>query len=200
MEISKKESTILESFDILKDYWPQKKDAIKNAIVRMFEINKDSAIEMWLYILKNNSKLIKEESYDMIGSMLYDIGRTNHHSDNKKVKNIAILIAKNESICDFIYKRNCNLGPSEIGCISWYIFLGMDDTLIKILNLIKNNKNLNDYKIGSSISYAISHLDYIDEFNGVISTSTLNALSDFIDKIEDKIEKAEAAIALTSLQ
>ena len=190
MEISKKESTLLESFDILKDCWSQKKDAIKKAIVKMFEINEDSAIGMWVYILKNNSKLIKEESYDMIGSILYGIENTNHHSDNKKAKKIAISISDNECICDFIYKQNCDLGLCEIEYISWYIFLGMDDTLIKILNFIKSNKNLNDYKIGSCISYAISHLDYIDEFNGVISINTLNTLSDFIDKIEDKKEKA----------
>lgn len=197
MDIELKKHILLESFDAIKDSWDIKSNAIEKAISRMFDIDEEMAIEMWLYILRKNKRDLKDNSYALIGSVLYCMERTGGCSDDIKEEQIAKRLANNKELCEFLYGFNCDLGSAEIHYIGWFIALNMNDTVNMVLNLIENNSHLNEYKIGKIISYAISKLDYIDDAH--ISEQTKEILYNFSNRIEDKLERAEAMIAITSL-
>lgn len=196
MKSDEKQLIILESFDYLKDFWEEKRDSIKKSIVNMFNINKDKAMEMWLSVIINNKKYLKEDSYLLIGDILYDMELTNRYHDENKVREIAIAISAKKDLCKFVYKENRDLGSIEINYITWYMHLRMNETLSQVLTFINENKNLNEYKEGGIISTAISHLDYIDDFNGYLHREIVEIIYNFINKIEDKKEKSEALVSI----
>ena len=87
MNISKekKKEILLHSFDIIKDNFEKNKLEFCEAIAKMVEIDKETAIDMWLYLLKKHEREIGSYNSHFITTMIaYDIILTRLRECNRK--------------------------------------------------------------------------------------------------------------------
>lgn len=73
MSKEKKKELLLKNFDILKNNYGKNSFHYSNIISQMASIDVNTAIEMWVYLIKRYEDEIKSyDSYDITGSVAYD--------------------------------------------------------------------------------------------------------------------------------
>lgn len=193
MNIDKRE-ILKKSFDAIKDHWPDKKDAIRDCIILMALESYDEAVNMWKYVAKRSYELktLNNDAYELFNLTLYRIRREFNLS---KQYSIAYYVFTDSEFCEYMYKYNQNLGDEEVYFIKWLIDFNMPKELLHVLNCIKDNDVLTEYKIGKSLFDAIGKYKE-SQFTINMQEETKEALVGFIDELEDPIAKSEAYIAL----
>jgi hypothetical protein len=191
-----KKQMIYESFDVLKDSWEEKDTALRKLLCRMYKIDSNVACEMWLYLLKHNKSILNniDESYNasaLVGDIIYDI--TEYDTDKEKA--LANLIFKNKELYSIIYGECCSIDSYASSMLSYVI--ASDDTskLYDILSLLKGNKT--NESIGSILTTALENC--VDN-SLTIPKCQIELLENFVSKIPDKAERAEAFAALLSIE
>lgn len=196
-----KEQMILESFDILKDSWEDKRGAIRRLLNNMFDINPQSFINMWLYILKHNSKnLFVSDSwgaYELTEQIVNDIygrnaGNYNDEYDNENEEMMYKLVFDNKELYTLLFGKSSTIGEYTSFLLSHLIASNNTSKLLEVLKLIDNNSN-KDETIGAILTEAIEHIE-VD-----VPKQNIECLENFVAKISDKTDRAEAFTALLSL-
>lgn len=197
MEINKCE-ILSESFDLLKNNWDTKKDAIRGCITQMALIDSDMAVDMWLKVAKisKRKKMLDEDSSEMFNWTLYLILKK---LDIYTEIRLATSIFKNREFCDYMYKLNAKLGDEESKIIKWAIFQNDVESILYILKNAQKNKSKNGYTIGRVVFEAIKEYNRIECEGHVLASDTKLALADFVKSIKSKVEKSEANVALMSI-
>ena len=202
MKENVKTQMIFESFDVLKDLWDSKEEAIRRLICRMFKEDPETAVEMWLYVLRNNKKTISRgEEYEasaltnnMLCFFFYGLNYENYYNsyDNEKEMALSKILLKNKELRTILFSKNKGIGDETYHLLAHIIASDKPDILIESLNLIKDNK-AEDFTIGHALTVAIEHL-------GVsVPQQNIEILEQFVSNIKDKQDRAEAFTALLSL-
>lgn len=194
MKQSNKQQLIFEAFDTLKDSWEENSNAIKKCIVKMYDIDESSSIDMWLYILRHNESEIEDDSYSMMGDIISDIVSY----EDKKVKSLSQQICNNSELCNYIFGLNTEMSDDEESLISFLLLSNNLGKISDVFSMISENPSA---KIGKVISESLDYIDCLDEdeFNKKLSQSTIEWLENFVFSISDKKQRAVASVALLSL-
>lgn len=194
MKQSNKQQLIFEAFDTLKDSWDENSNAIKKCIVKMYDIDESSSLDMWLYILKHNESAIEDDSYSMMGDIISDIVSY----EEKKVQHLSRQICNNSELCNYIFGLNTEMSDDEGSLISFLLLSNNLGKINDIFSMISENPSA---KIGKVISESLDYIDCLDEdeFNKKLSQSTIEWLENFVMSIPDKRQRAVASVALLSL-
>lgn len=200
MDKSAKVQMIYESFDILKDSWPERSDALMRLICKMFDIDNVTAIEMWKYLLKNNENLLDDyHSHDLIEGMIegilfgINVGCYCVSYDNKNENILWKLIFNDKEMYSYLYGHNSWLGDGCSYLLSHLITAKDPTKLLEVLNLMIKNKWDNG-SFGKSFIVAIEHIS-----DDVVPKQNRELLEEFVANILDKKIRAEAFTALLSL-
>lgn len=197
---------LCDAFEVIKDSWETRKEAICRCITGMVKYNPDIAMDMWLYIIYSHRASIHTEEGCKIyidgsvcQSIYCDVGDGSYERGTKPVyksvfKNkelYSILYGEAFYSCDFIfYPEFCEY------CLAWYMTEYKPDNLKDVLILLSKNKNMKDYTMGLVITRAIGILRVIEK---AISERSREILLSCVDYIEDKNDRAEITIAALSI-
>lgn len=197
MEINKRE-VLIESFNLLKNNWDSKMDAIRGCITQMALIDSDEAVNMWLKVAQKSkrNKTLDEDSSEMFNWTLYYMLKKLDESTEIK---LAMSIFKNREFCDYMYRLNTKLGDEESRIIKWAISQNDVESLLYVLKNAQKNKSKNGYTIGRVVFEAINGYNRIRREGHVLANETKLALADFVKSIKSKVEKSEANVALMSI-
>lgn len=194
MKQSDKQQLIYEAFDTLKDSWEENSNAIKKCIVKMYDIDESSSLDMWLYILRHNEGAIEDDSYSMMGDIISDIVSY----EDKKAEHLSRQICNNSELCNYIFGLNTEMSDDEGNLISFLLLSNNLGKINDIFSMISENPSA---KIGNVISESLDYIDCLDEdeFNKKLSRSTIEWLENFVMSISDKKQRAVASVALLYL-
>ncbi len=180
MKMSKdqKKETLMSSFEMLKENCTENEEAIKKIISEMLKLDKNTAIEMWEYILKKNAHLIKSTYmyYLTEGIILYGsavIGQV-------EIENIII---GSNILKKGIFKHALAFKGNAAEIISNKIKQNELSIANELLELAYNNK----YREWTFYNV----LDSVIPYEGSITQEAFDLLTMWIEKINNKQEKAK---------
>ncbi len=58
-----KKELLIDTFDVLKDMWPAKQEAVFKVLRSMKAIDLDMMVDMWEQIIKNNDSLARQNDF-----------------------------------------------------------------------------------------------------------------------------------------
>ena len=186
MKISneKKKEILLKNFEIIKDNYVDNRSTLSDAVVKMFKIDIDTAVDMWSYLLTKHSSHIKgRDSWCLTGSVVYEGGKV-----LGKAKMGEIILC-NPVLKKAIFSQTCH-----------DIYIVVDDIIrIKIetndlqeadelLSMVYKNKYRDSswYKI----------MDEIVREDMEITEEAYDLLDMWCDKVESKEERAKLSIKM----
>lgn len=189
-----KQNLIYESFDALKDVWDEKYEAIRKLIAKMFVMNPHAACEMWLYLLKKYRKRLTDlDQYSEADALVYHMINAMVDGDVDKERKLAEVVFTNKELYSIIYGKCCSLGYSPSHLISHILISDDSSKLLEILSLLRKNRTVES--IGLILTHAIEYCDA-----GSVEPCQIEVLENFIAKIPDKMDRAEAFAALLSVE
>ena len=215
--------TLIDSFEVLKDSWDKKKDALIHCIVETEVYDGDIAMSMWQYILKKNQNKIinKEDSQDLISKVLKRFcekyyGYYRQYSGPEDIRtmldHVAPHIVHNEELIKLLFEKAYNVGYissyvffEEVSCLIASIFL--QDSYSAVQTLIKslaNNKNMIDVSIGMVLRDTSKYLEKVSSNSELselysVTPEIKELLIDSLNLIKDAEERADCTITFLSL-
>ena len=196
---------LCDAFEVIKDSWETRKEAICRCITGMVKYDSDIAMDMWLYIIDSHRELIKTEegckTYidSVCGSLYCDVGDGLYEGATKAVYKS---IFKNKELLTTLYREayySCDIifQPEFCEyCLAWYMTENNPDNLKDVIILLSKNTNMKGYTMGLIITRAIGILRIIER---AISKQSREILLSCVDYIEDKNDRAEITIAALSI-
>lgn len=220
--------SLKEAFEIIKDSWESKKDAIINCIVETEIYDGSLSMDMWLYILKNHLPIINEkDSISLVNDVFDRFLKRNEENDFSSGENrcrailnhVAPHLIKNDDLIYAIYGMTYNAGyeyysepafdrlfnPNTAVCIACILLLGNPHTVEVLIKSLSQNYYMNEISIGKLLIRANQYVEYIcrneEEFGKKysISAEVKETLLGSLQYIEDKGQRAECTIAFLSL-
>lgn len=199
---SKKETILIESFDVLKENIKEHRNKISEIISRVSSLNLDLAIEMWKYIIRNTDSLIKEDGYGYTSGIIYDLEK---EIGEKKVLDI---FKENDEIVEACFGYSSDIFQS---IISSAIKLGEVALADQMLTLTKSNqykeKDFFFYLEDVSESFANNFKDILPSNNYwgeqhefdkkvEIANQACEVLLKWVETITDKEQRARLNVTL----
>ena len=177
----KKKEILLDSFETLKKDFMTNGYTLADIIIKMSKIDIDTAIEMWVFLLKKYPNVVKsDDSYTLTGHIIYDI--------SKKIgeETIGEIVLSNSFL-----KKNIFSLSSDDYCLEIIKSKILNNDL-NLANELLELFNLNTYK---KVSW-YSIIDTIIPEGEEISEEAFELLTDWINKIKDKGERAKLNVKM----
>lgn len=193
--------SLCDAFEILKDSWEQKSDAISKCIAETAKYDPDIAIDMWLYLLKKHKASLKTENgAGYILNVEERLFRSFVGLDNAAVQLIPAIMKKPD-FYDILFGKTYvidNWYQTEFltYCFTYALTKDNPEFTYEILNIYNSNKYKNSFTIGQFISSSLEKLNYAEDD---ITESNKEVLMSFLEKIDDRKERAESLISILSL-
>lgn len=190
MQISseKRKEILMKSFDVLKDdYDENNRYSYADIIGKMFKLDSDLAINMWIYLLKKYPHYIKTDAYSLTECVI------EHAISAIGKPGIAEVVAFNDYLKRVVFEKSEYISS---GCE--YIvahFLNTNQLFIanELLELFQNNK----VKKQSLTNFLLDIVDEIEE--DVVSDELYNFFLEWINKIDSEQGKATINVKLLNL-
>lgn len=187
-----KKELLIETFDVLKDMWPAKREAIVKIMRSMRIIDLEKMMEMWEYLIKKNEVITHQNSYEsaeLLEEMVSDIftdGCIMSYAD----KAFSLAVYQNKTISKYLFSINPRLGKSTSAVVSNLMREIPLNEVEKILNAIGSRKCKED-GLGNILTWIIERFRYDENLNKKIKDFLLN----YIGSMSDKTERAVAYAA-----
>lgn len=215
--------TLIESFEILKDSWDKKKDALIHCIVETEAYDGDIAMSMWQYILqKNQGKITKKEnSQDLISEVLkrfcekyYSYYRqfSGREDIRTMLDHVAPHIVRNEELIRLLFEKAYNVGYSSsyvyfeyVSCLIASIFLQNSYSAVQtLIKSIANNKNMVDVNIGMVLRDSSKYLEEVSSYSDLkelysVTPEIKELLISNLNLIKNPEDRADCTITILSL-
>lgn len=220
--------SLTEAFEVLKDSWETKKEAIINCIVETEQYDGALAMDMWLYILQNHIPIITQEGANsLIDDVLDRFLKKNEVNDFSSGENrcrailnhVAPYLIKNEELIKAIYGNTYNAGYkcypnlewddiltiNSAVCVACILLLGNSHVVEVLIKSLAQNNLMYEIPMGHLLLRANKYVEYICRNDSIfdhkysISPEVKETLIRSLGYIEDKTERAECTIAFLSL-
>lgn len=211
--------SLTESFEALKDSWELNKESIIDCIFETEKYDGNVAMEMWLYILSNNSTQLisKELVEDLIVKVLYkfriDYERWSgdYYDVRAMLYHIVPYMINNYELMRTIFKDTINAGFCDTfhdcipACIAGIFLINKPESVKFLMNQLVNNEYLIDISLGElmrkSCDCVKSVYNNIDEFKKKykVSNQTKEILLNSINSMSNKGDRAKCTIAFMSI-
>lgn len=211
--------SLTESFEVLKDSWSTKKEAITNCIVETEVYDGSLAMDMWLYVLKTNEQLL--DSQEQTNGLVYDVlnrfyEKHERYSNTQYkckaiIEHVATHIIHNENLLFEIFGNAYNAGydknswsdfiPILIACI---LLQGNARVVSLLMDYLSNNKRMKDLSVGQLLIKANEYIESIQKHKEDFTQSyevtpqVKEALLSSLDTIKEPEIRAECTIAIIS--
>lgn len=187
-----KKELLIDTFDVLKDMWPAKREPIFKVLKSMRNIDLNLMMEMWEYLIKKNDMLARQndyESYFLLDGLIHEMfldGCLVYYAD----KDFALAAYQNETINKYLFSINPQLGENTSALISQLILQLPTNEIEKILNKVGSRK-IYESGLGEILTWIIQHLKYEDGLNKKMKDFLFN----YISALSDRTERAVAYAA-----
>lgn len=187
-----KKELLVDTFEVLKDMWPAKREAIVKIFRSMRIIDLDKMMEMWEYLIKKNELTTHQndyESWDLLEGMVYDVfldGCLINYADAP----FSIAVYKNKTINKYLFSVNPRLAEYTSAIIANLMREIPLNEIGKILNSIGSRKN-QENGLGNILTWIIERFRYDENLDKKIKDFLLN----YIGSMADKTERAVAYAA-----
>ncbi len=187
-----KKELLVDTFEVLKDMWPAKREAIVKIFRSMRVIDLEKMMEMWEYLITKNEVITHQNNYessDLLEGMVRDIftdGCLLNYAD----KAFSLAVYQNKTISKYLFSVNPRLGEYTSATIANLMFEIPLKEVEKILNNIGSRKIQED-GLGNILTWIIERFRYNENLEKKIKDFLLN----YIDSMADKTERAVAYAA-----
>ena len=197
---------LCDAFEVLKDSWTSKSEAICKCIEETAKYDMSTALDMWLYLLQSHKKDLKRDLGAEIVKKVCDrfyYSYDDHYKD--AVSYICpILINKPELYIilygEVIIKDNYDQPAFLTYSFAWFLTENNPNILLEILHLYNNNSYKEEFSIGSFMSKTVEAYKEIQEkYERSIYDANKEVLMSFLENIKDRRERAECMVAILSL-
>lgn len=187
-----KKELLMDTFEVLKDMWPAKREAIVKIFRSMRIIDLEKMMEMWEYLITKNEVITHQSNYessDLLEGMVRDIftdGCLLNYAD----KTFSLAVYQNKTICKYLFSGNPRLGEYTSAIIANLMLDLPLKEVEKILNNIGSRKIQED-GLGNILTWVIERFRYDENLDKKIKDFLLN----YIGSMADKTERAVAYAA-----
>lgn len=187
-----KKELLIDTFDVLKDMWPAKREAIVKVFRSMRIIDLEKMMEMWEYLITKNEVVTHQNDYessDLLEGMVRDIfteGCLLNYAD----KAFSHAVYQNKTISKYLFSINPRLGEYTSAIIANLMLEIPLKDVEKILNNIGSRKIQED-GLGNILTWIIERFRYNENLEKKIKDFLLN----YIGSMADKTERAVAYAA-----
>lgn len=180
-----KKDKLLRSFDVLKNDFTKNSQSIADIVSKMFEIDKELAIDMWTYLItEHNVELGKSDAFDLTGKIFYGgssaIGKTEMDE----------IVIQNNTIKKAMFLFNRSVQYSGVDIIQRKIINNELQVADELIELSYNNEARRAF----SSWYEI--MDYMMP-NCEITSEAYELLEMWCEKVDDTEERAKLLVQLT---
>ena len=187
-----KKELLVDTFEVLKDMWPAKREAIVKIFRSMRIIDLDKMMEMWDYLIKKNELTTHQndyESWNLLEGMVYDVfldGCLINYADAP----FSLAVYQNKTINKYLFSVNPRLAEYTSAIIANLMLEIPLTEIAKILNSIGSRKN-QENGLGNILTWIIERFRYDENLDKKIKDFLLN----YIGSMADKTERAVAYAA-----
>lgn len=187
-----KKELLVDTFEVLKDMWPAKREAIVKIFRSMRIIDLDKMMEMWEYLIKKNELTTHQndyESWNLLEGMVYDVfldGCLINYAD----ASFSLAVYQNKTINKYLFSVNPRLAEYTSAIIANLMLEIPLTEIAKILNSIGSRKN-QENGLGNILTWIIERFRYDENLDKKIKDFLLN----YIGSMADKTERAVAYAA-----
>ena len=213
--------SLTESFEILKDSWSTKKEAIINCIVETEVYDGALSMEMWCYILQKNELLLRDKSENerLVNDVFYRFYKKYEIYSNEEylcrvvLNHIIPHITRSENLVKIIFGKAMNAGFDCGGifddrfipiCIAGIILQDNPYMIRVLIESLTHNTLMEDVSAGQLLIKANEYIEVIrknqKEFDKPYSVSSRvkETLLSCLEMIKDQETRAECTIAFIS--
>ncbi len=215
--------SLVEAFEVIKDSWELRSDAIINCIVETEVYDGRLAIEMWTYVLKRNEHLLTNgnDIKHLLDDVLirffekYDYAATMERYCKVMLEHVALHVVEKDDLIKMIFEKTTNAGwcgykyggynefsPAFIACI---LLQGNASVAKKLFKAMSSNKNFVSITMGQLLIKSVEYINCIKrntlymEKEYLLSQEVKESLFESLGYIADKESRAECTIAILSL-
>lgn len=187
-----KKELLVDTFEVLKDMWPAKREAIVKIFRSMRIIDLDKMMEMWEYLIKKNELTTHQndyESWNLLEGIVYDVfldGCLIKYADAP----FSLAVYQNRTINKYLFSVNPRLAEYTSAIIANLMLEIPLNEIGKILNSIGSRKN-QENGLGNILTWIIERFRYDENLDKKIKDFLLN----YIGSMADKTERAVAYAA-----
>lgn len=187
-----KKELLVDTFEVLKDMWPAKREAIVKIFRSMRIIDLDKMMEMWEYLIKKNELTTHQndyESWNLLEGIVYDVfldGCLIKYADAP----FSLAVYQNKTINKYLFSVNPRLAEYTSAIIANLMLEIPLNEIGKILNSIGSRKN-QENGLGNILTWIIERFRYDENLDKKIKDFLLN----YIGSMADKTERAVAYAA-----
>lgn len=183
-----KKELLIDTFDVLKDMWPAKREAIIKVLRSMRVIDLEKMMEMWEYLIKKNEVIAHQNDYEscqLLEDVVDDVfteGCLVSYAD----KAFSLAVYQNSTIRKYLFSINPQLGKYTAAIIANLMREIPLKEVENILNSVGSRKNQNN-GLGNILTWIIERFRYDENLNKEIKDFLLNYISSMGDKTERAI-------------
>ena len=186
-----KKELLIDTFDVLKDMWPAKREAIMKVFRSMRVIDLDKMLEMWEYLIKKNEVTAHQndyESWKLLEGVVQDVfteGCLISYAD----KTFSLAVYNNEIIRKYLFSVNPQLEKYTAAIIANLMSEISLNEIEKILNNIGSRKS-QENGLGNILTWIIERFRYDEDLSKEIKDFLLYYISSMADKTERAVAYA----------
>lgn len=186
-----KKELLIDTFDVLKDMWPAKREAIMKVFRSMRVIDLEKMMEMWEYLIKKNEVTTHQndyESWKLLEGVVHDVfteGCLISYAD----KTFSLAVYHNELISKYLFSINPQLEEYTSAIIANLMREIPLEDVEKILNNIGSRKS-QENGLGNILTWIIERFRFDDALHKEIKDFLFNYISSMADRTERAVAYA----------
>lgn len=186
MTNDKKKELLLKNFDIIKDDCQGNSESLGSAIQKMFKIDKQTAIDMWEYLVSANESFVRAEY-----SFRITAGLVKGLYQNYGKAQVAPVIVKSRILKNALFSQSYEV-YGQVDLATYYISTKKLQIVDELLNLLYENsyKEYSWYEVMDRMMCEISYDDI------EISAEAYELLETWCDKVKNEKERAKLSIKM----
>ncbi len=186
MSNDKKKEMLLKNFDIIKDDCQENAESLGSAVRKMFKIDKQTAIDMWEYLVSTYESFVRVEySFYITAGLVKDM-----YEDYGK-EQIASTIINSHILKNALFSQAHEV-YGQVDIITYFIETNRWQVVDELLNLLYENsyKEYSWYEVMERMMAEITY-DDID-----VTGEAYELLETWCEKVKSEKERAKLSIKM----
>lgn len=183
MSNDKKKELLLKNFDIIKGDCEENEESLGSAVKKMFKLDKQTAVDMWEYLLSTYEGFIKsDDSYyvtaDIVNSMSDELGENQ----------IGDIIINSRVLKNALFAQSYRVW-AQVDIVTHYIAIGNLQIADELLGLLYSNPYKEDgwYEVMDRV---------MPSSDADITNEAYELLEMWCDKVKNDKERAKLSIKM----